>query len=152
MLKALKTILLSPVWWGAILTVGWLWLTGQAHSQGVQTQFTTSNYYNGALSSTAVQIKGGPGVVAGIYCANPASNAISYVQVFDSYATPNVGTTTPNGSFGVNAAAASTVTVLNLDRNAAGFSFSNGLWIAATTTPAGSTAPSTALICNIQYQ
>lgn len=92
-----------------------------------------------ALTNTAVVLKPAAGVLQWVNCGN-ANAAIEYVQVFDVAGTVTVGTT-PN----TLALAIPPSTAVSLLLPAQTF---NGIQVAATTTPGGSTAPGAALVCN----
>lgn len=91
-----------------------------------------------ALSNTAVAVKTGRGSLQWLHCVNP-SGAIAYVQTYDTTSAVVVGTTTPKLSIGLAAGQALGQQV--------GVSFVSKLWIAATTTVSGGSAPGTALDC-----
>jgi hypothetical protein len=76
-------------------------------------------------------------------CDNPNGSA-AWIQVFDASATTGItpGTTPPKFFLPVPAGAYSAVVPANV---------LNGIVIAATTTPTGGTAPSTALSCSIGF-
>jgi len=94
-----------------------------------------------ALSNTAVQLKGAPGVLQWGSCYNPNAS-IAYVQVFDATSV-TVGTTTPTEALPVPA-----TTVASLPFPA---QFFNAIKVAATTTATGGTAPGSALVCNFGF-
>lgn len=98
-----------------------------------------------SLSTTVTSIKNAPGAVGAISCYNPNSS-VAYIQVFDQAAPSSVtlGTTAPNQSIGIPATGAIATGMLDIKTM-------NGLQVAATTTATGSTAPTTALNCNVTY-
>jgi hypothetical protein len=97
-----------------------------------------------ALSTTVTTLKGAPGELGMWQCYNPAA-AVSYVQVFDTAGAVTLGTTVPKFVIGVP-----TVTANTLEA-AMGIHFAAGIKVAATTTPTGSTAPATALVCSFGF-
>lgn len=119
----------------------------------VKGESTTSGGNSGArvggLSNTATAVKSSAaGQLMGGYFYNPAA-AVTYLQVFD-VATPGavtVGTTPPKFSFGVPPGSGAA-----LPPNLVGADFANGIQVAATTTPAGATAPATALEPNFFFE
>lgn len=92
--------------------------------------------------ATAIFVRGGPCSVADYHIHNPAA-ATSFVQFFDSPPTvpPTVGTTVPKWSIGVP-----TLQTVALDGT---LNFVTGLWVAATTTVGGNSAPSAAVNVNL---
>ena len=108
-------------------------------------------YYNASVNATKAVVKASGTKVATINIDNIASNAITYLQLFDAVtANVTVGTTTPTAVFAVNTAAASNAVVSHLTFNPPLY-FKTGLVIAATTTATGSSNPSTAVPIVIQY-
>lgn len=95
-----------------------------------------------ALSNTAVTVVASAKTLDSYYLHNP-NTAKAYVQLFDA-ASVTVGTTVPKWSICVPPESAANLANVNLG-------FSNSIKVAATTTPTGSTAPSTALDCNFGY-
>lgn len=93
------------------------------------------------LTTTVKTVKSTEGVVAWLSCYNPNS-AVAYVQFFDTAGAVTLGTTAPRLAVGL---APSATTTLPLARAV----FLNGVKIAATTTATGSTAPTTAVVCNL---
>jgi hypothetical protein len=102
---------------------------------------------NGATGvlATAIQIRQSGCNVFGYHIYN-ASNATAYVQFFDSSPAvpPTVGTTVPKWSIGVP-----TVAHAFMALDATGLDFTQGLWVAATTTAGGSGAPNVAVNVNL---
>jgi hypothetical protein len=95
-------------------------------------------YANAALSNSPVLAERGSAVLSGVDISN-VSNATIYVQFFDanSISGISVGTTPPLFWLAVPVNA-----VLDGPSSAVGVGFQNGVVVAATTTPTGSTAPS----------
>jgi hypothetical protein len=96
-----------------------------------------------ALSTSVTTIRSSAGGFESYECYNPNSS-VAYVQVFDISGTVTLGSSTPKQSIGIPAT------------NRAGLSdlampYSNAIKVAATTTATGSTAPTTALVCNFGY-
>lgn len=100
------------------------------------------NGYTGVLA-TAIQVRGQSCNVLAYHIYNP-SNALAVVQFYDSLLAPTVGTTVAMWAIGI-----ATVTPTHMMFPVAGLYFQNGLWIAATTTASGNTAPNTALFVNL---
>lgn len=99
-----------------------------------------------ALTNSAVAIKATGGTVGKTLCYNPNAT-IAYVQLFNlAAASVTVGTTSPLESVPIpptlNGGFASPI----------GDLFSTAISAAATTTPTGGSAPSTALTCNFAYR
>lgn len=101
-------------------------------------------YSNTALSNTKQEVRDNPSGLCGYNIYNPNSS-VTYIQFFDLDAdNVTVGTTVPTFTLalpatgGVDAPPASTSLL-----------FSKGVTISATTTPTGSTAPSTAVVCTL---
>ena len=92
------------------------------------------------ILATAQLARSGSGKFGGYFIYNTNSSVI-YIQVYDAAAVADVivGTTTPIARYGIPATAGAN---LELDR---GIRFDLGLVIAATTTPTGSTAPTTGM-------
>lgn len=105
-----------------------------------QSPFGAVTYTNSALNATAVNnIRVGATTLYIVTIDNSANSAITYVQLWNN-ASPTVGTTAPNLIF---ACPASTKMSYYLD--IAGYPFTTGLSLAATTTPTGSTNPATSI-------
>jgi hypothetical protein len=98
--------------------------------------------YTGVLA-TPIQIRGTSCDVCGYHIFN-ASNATAFVQFYDSAIAPTVGTTVAKWCVGIP-----TVQQAFMPLPVAGLLFRDGLWIAATTTASGNTAPNTALFVNL---
>ncbi len=107
-----------------------------------------------AQQATKATVFTGPGKLLGISIENPASNAITYVQLFDALAADvTVGSTTPKYAFAVDAAAASHVTVRDIKpSNVVLMEFNKGLVVAATTTATGNTDPSAGVLITFWTQ
>lgn len=98
------------------------------------------NGYTGLLA-TAIQLRSQMTVLNTVAIYNP-SNAVAYVQFYNlAGLSPTVGTTVADF---VVAVPTLVNTVFPCD-----LLFSNGIWIVATTTAAGSTAPNTALFVSL---
>jgi hypothetical protein len=104
-------------------------------------------FFNSAVSNTAVLAKSSPCYLAGYNASNTNSTAV-YLQFFDIASAGNVtvGTTAP-------------VMVLAIPGNGvidgvqvSPVPFQNGVVIAATTTPTGSTAPSSAVATTLIFK
>ena len=71
--------------------------------------------------------------------------AASFVSFYDTLLAPTVGTTVPKWQVGL-----ATLTTKTLGaQDVAGIFFRDGLWIAATTTQGGNTAPGAALVISV---
>lgn len=94
-------------------------------------------YFNAALLATKQAAVSGYGKISTLCSGNPNA-AVSYIQIFDAASTDavTVGTTTPTAVVPLPASTPVNV-VLSMP-------FRNGIVVAATTTPTGSTAPVTA--------
>lgn len=101
-----------------------------------------------ALAGTVTAIRAsGQAQLGGVTCYNPNASA-AYVQVFDAAtaAAVTLGTTASTLSIGIPPSlSGSFVPGTN------GVHFASGIQWAATTTPTGSTPPSTGLACNALY-
>ncbi len=92
-----------------------------------------------ALTNTDVAVKASAGQLGGYMIYNP-NTSVAYVQVFDATTVSvTVGTTTPTYVLSIPAASAA-----NLELTC-GVAHATAITVAATTTPTGSTAPTTAL-------
>lgn len=105
-------------------------------------------YHKKDLSNTAVLVEAGP-VNVYSYDVYNANSAVAYIQLFNAAAAGDVtvGTTAPDAVISVKAtdrAALAAAVAL--------YGFDKGLVIAATTTPDGNTAPTTALVVSMGYQ
>jgi hypothetical protein len=96
-----------------------------------------------ALTNSAQTIRSSGGGFESFSCYNPNSS-VSYVQVFDISGSVTLGTSTPKLSFGIPANQSWGLVDLAIV-------FANAIKVAATTTAAGSTAPTNALVCNFGY-
>ncbi len=118
---------------------------------GVATEATVvkntdfSMFRNAALSNTAVAVKAAAGTLAGCHIYNPNSSE-SFVQFYNvAQGSVTVGTTTPDYTLFIPAFGA-------VDGGILPIAFSTAITVAATTTIGGGTAPSTALLVNLQYK
>ena len=93
-----------------------------------------------ALTNTVVQVRGHACVLESYSIVNPAA-ATTFIQMFDSLATPTLGTTVPTLSLGVPTIQSETLQADTF--------FQLGLWVAATTTATGNGAPATAATVNL---
>lgn len=133
-----------PIWWAtALLTAILLSAPARAQVAVGDAVFPATG-----LTTTLVQVKAARGNIDGLICVNPNA-AIEYVQAFDSATTTGItlGTTAPKVFFPWSASGAQ-----SLLAPANGIFFTNGIVIAATTTATGSTAPSSALNCNVVFR
>jgi hypothetical protein len=101
-----------------------------------------------ALSATVVAVKTSGGQLSTLVCNNPNS-AVIYVQVFDA----------ANGSVILGATAPKFAVPIPPNSLNGGFAlgtvgaqFATAISLAATTTPTGSTAPGTGLVCAEFYE
>jgi hypothetical protein len=98
------------------------------------------------LTTTVKSVKSSGGQLGMLQCYNPNSTQ-AYVQVFNvASGSVTLGTTTPLQSYAI--APSSTG---GLAMSSVGVQFSTAISIAATTTAIGSTAPATAIDCNVAY-
>jgi hypothetical protein len=99
------------------------------------------------LTNTVTAVKGAAGLLGLAYCYNPNAS-VAYLQVFDAATAAGVtlGTTVPKLSLGIPSALASGV-----GPTALGVQFLNGIQVAITTTATGSTAPASAVDCNVTF-
>ena len=97
------------------------------------------------LSTTLTVVKAVPVNLGGYNFSNPNA-AIIYIQVFDAAATGAItlGTTTPIASIAIPAYGVTD----SGPTFTGGFAFLTGIVVAATTTPTGNTAPTTAINAN----
>lgn len=100
-----------------------------------------------ALTATVIQVKGAAGQLGMAYCYNP-NTSVAFVQVFDAATAGSVtlGSTTPKYALPIPAGSNGGYALALV-----GLQFASGIQVAATTTATGSTAPSTALVCNSAY-
>ena len=104
-----------------------------------------NSVYSGAVSNTATQVKSGAGQVYGWDIHNPNA-AIAYVQFFNAaVGSVTVGTTAPVYSIGIPANSRAVMEWPN------GIQHTTAIVVAATTTRAGGTAPSSAVDVNVIY-
>ena len=114
---------------------------------GGWTYFSTSHdNSNTDLSTTVVAVKTSAGTLGGWYIYNP-NTAVAYVQIFDvAQGSVTLNSTRPNLSLGIPPSGAANITI------PAGITFGTAISIAATTTPSGSSAPTTALPVSLWYK
>lgn len=99
-----------------------------------------------ALSTTVVSVKSSAGTFGGYFIYNPNSS-VAYVQVFNiASGSVTLNSSTPFLSFGIPATSGANLELSN------GIAFSTAISVAATTTPTGSTANSSALVANFWYK
>lgn len=97
--------------------------------------------YATTFSSTAKAIKASRGILQWLACYNPNATPV-YIQFFDATAaTP--GTTAPKLFFALTATSSTPFPV--------SAQFLTGIMAAATTTATGSSAPGTAVPCNVGF-
>jgi hypothetical protein len=94
--------------------------------------------------ATPINVSAGPCRVFDYSIYNAAA-AASYVSFYDSAIAPTVGTTVPKWQVGLNTLASAQLSL----QDSAGLYFSLGLWVAATTTSSGSSAPASALAVSV---
>jgi hypothetical protein len=92
------------------------------------------------LTTTVVTLFGTAKDIGFIDCDNQ-NNAFTYVQLFDTTGAVTLGSTSPDMFIPIPPASAGWVNSSN------GITFANGIKLAATTTPTGSTAPATTINC-----
>lgn len=108
---------------------------------------STSAYAGGvplplvALTNTPVHIGNGSTYLTLLHCYNPGT-VVTYVQAFNTN-NATVGTTPPVLAIAIPPGATDGFA------QDGGIRFSIALSLAATTTPTGSTAPASALVCNV---
>lgn len=103
-----------------------------------------SPFLANAQSTTVTTVKATAGELGAYYCWNPNA-AVAYLQIFDISGTVTLGTSVPKWSIGLPAGSAANLELSN------GLHFANAIKIAATTTATGSTAPTSAIDCNIGF-
>lgn len=103
--------------------------------------------FTASLSTTVTQIKASAGAIYMLRCYNPNASAV-FIQVFNlPSASVTLGTTTPTQSYGIAASVpGGFASAMPLALGGSGISY------AATTTNTGSTAPGSAVSCNVGYQ
>lgn len=104
-------------------------------------------FRHAALSNTAVEVKAEPGTLGGWSFGNPDAAALAYVHFYDTAGDVTVGTTVPILSLIVPFGGGNNHPISNY-----GIPFHNGLKVAASTTAAGGSAPSSALTVNVYYK
>lgn len=98
------------------------------------------------LSSTKQAVRAAAGKLVAWDIYNPNSS-VAYVQVFDKAAGDvTVGTTAPDYVITIPATDTARITLAN------GVLHANAITVAATTTPDGSTAPTTALVASLFHK
>lgn len=99
-----------------------------------------------ALSTTVTSVKSSAGQLFMLQCGN-VNTSEEYVQIFNvASGSVTLGTTAPTLSVPIAATATGGFAFSMI-----GVQFSTAISVAATTTATGSTAPSTALDCNVTY-
>jgi hypothetical protein len=93
-----------------------------------------------ALTNSGVAVKASAGQFGGVQCYNPNAT-VAYVQIYN--ATSITGT--PVQSYGIAPTATGGVSITG------GLAMSTGIEIQAATTATGSSAPSSAMDCNVWY-
>ena len=108
--------------------------------------------FNSALTATVINVKLSGGRLYGIEVQN-ANTVNEFIQVFDAVAANvTLGTTTPKLSLALpKGVSASDVGIMDKWWDL-GIDFRTGISLAATTTPTGLTAPTTALVINVLYK
>lgn len=103
-------------------------------------------YMFASLSSLAQQVKASAGELGGYYIYNPNA-AVTYIQMFDiANSSVSLGVRAPTLTFGIPATSGANLEFAN------GVNFATAIQIAATTTPNGSTGPTTPVPVNILYK
>ena len=98
------------------------------------------------LTTTVLSVKSSAGQISTLQCYNPNSTQ-AYVQIFNiASGSVTLGTSTPALSIPIAPTSTGGLALAN-----PGINFSTAISIAATTTATGSTAPSTALDCNVVF-
>lgn len=95
------------------------------------------------LAGTQFMIKSSAGTFGGYYYYNPNATAV-YIQVFDSL-NPTLGVDKPKLTYGVPATGGANIEIGN------GIGFANGITAFATTSPFGSTPPTTGIPVNFYF-
>lgn len=106
-------------------------------------------YFNNALSTTVQTVKSSAGILMFAEFSNP-NTVDAFIQIFD-VSSVTLGTTTPTLSLLVPGGASSTLRGAQDKALAWPVNFATNIKIAATTTPTGLTAPSTAITVNLGY-
>ncbi len=122
-------------------------VTVQPHTAGGWSTFmATSGDSSTALTNTAQAVKASAGSLGGWYIYNPNSSA-AYVILYNvAAASVTVGTTVAKMILCIPATSAANLELVN------GVPFDTAIAIAAATTGAGNSAPTTALEANIMYK
>ena len=128
-----------------------LLLTFPAHAANIQSSdyAATGGTGNALLTNSAVQVGPvGQRNLTGIFASNP-NNATVYLQLFNGTAASVVlGTSVPQAVIPVGSTAPLEVAL----PDTSAITFTNGLSIAATTTPTGTSAPATGITATIGFQ
>lgn len=115
-------------------------------SLGPNTNSGWTKYGFYSLSSVAQQVKSSAGELGGWYFYN-SNPSVTYVQFFDiANSSVSLGVRQPDLSFGLVANGGANLELAN------GLNFATAIQIAATTTPNGSTGPTTPIVANIFYK
>lgn len=119
--------------------------SGVASSTVPRVVLADSLPYSSSLTNTVVNVTTAATRLAGYYIDNPNA-AMTYIQLFNATAgAVTLGSTAPTLSFGIPASAAANLAGMRV-------SFTTALSIAATTTRAGSTGPSSVVDVNFYYE
>jgi hypothetical protein len=137
-------------WWLLAIAIALAPLSALAqsiiNSGPVVSQTGFSAYLANATTNTVRSVKTSPGVLAFVQCYS-GNASVTYLQVFALPSTSvTLGTTTPAMSFAIGPT--STVTEF---MSPIGILMPGGISIAATTTATGSTAPASAIDCNLGF-
>jgi hypothetical protein len=137
MLRVLVTLAILLASWSAYAQEPVIPYTGDG---GTSRPVVWAPVFKAGITNSAVNvIASGPRELGLAVCDNVNGTAWTYVQVFDSLAANvTVGTTLPKAVIPLAPALATTMSL-----DAAGLSFRTAISVAATTTPAGSSAPAT---------
>ena len=133
--------------WAAVFLLVSIVAAVSAHAQfGLGPTNAWTPLIENALSTTVKSVKTSAGQLGMVQCYNPNATQV-YIQVFNMNASWVVlGTTAPTLSIPISATSTGGWALAS-----PGTGFSTGMSIAATTTATGSTAPSTAIDCNVAY-
>lgn len=107
----------------------------------------TPKLLNGLTTTVTAVRTSNSGQIGTIYCYNPNAS-VAYIQLFDvaTAAAVTLGTTVPVQSLGIPGTLSS-----GTGPAPVGIVFTNGLQVAVTTTATGSTAPGSAMDCDVTY-
>lgn len=119
---------------------------------GASASVTGLSTYSASLAggSTPTTVKSAAARLYGLAIGNPNTQTI-WIQLFESSATPTVGTSSPKLSYPVPPGDGSSIYGLFERVWPVPVSFSDKLHIAITTTQSGSTAPTLACRVNVEY-